>query len=553
MFPATVLLTRMELEGKQVLQATVRDITCQKRMEDDLRRVKDAAEAATRAKSRFLATMSHEIRTPMTAILGYTDLLLDPMTDNASRNSYLATIRRSGEHLLHLINDILDLSKIEAGKLTLDLGPCSLVAVIADVASMMRPCAGQRNNTLAVEYVGDMPETICGDAARLRQALVNLVGNALKFTENGSVRIRAAFLPDWEGQPAVRIEVIDAGIGIAGDVLPLLFQPFTQGDSTTCRRFGGTGLGLAISHHIAELLGGRLTATSRLGQGSVFTLTLPTGDLEGVRMLASPVEASLEAAPQHPASAMAGNLDGMRILLAEDGFDNQQLIGTVLRRAGAEVAIAENGRIAVEQALATPFDLILMDMNMPEMDGYAATRLLRDRGYRQPILALTASVLAEDIVHSLEAGCDEHLTKPIDRPKLIQAIARHVNESRVPHDGAAASGHEIRKVEVQMIQSQFSDDPEIMPLLDGFVARLEGQVREMRQSLANASYEDLHRSAHKMKGSGGSYGYPSLTEACVELELAAKAQDAAAAAVHLDRVATLCDAIAEGRKACVCG
>jgi ammonium transporter, Amt family len=294
--------------------------------------------------------------------------------------------------------------------------------LLADVASMMRPRAEQRGNTLRVEYTTEMPETIFSDPARLRQTLVNLTGNAVKFTENGCVRLRAAFLPQWrDNQPGVRIEVVDTGIGIREDALARLFQPFTQADSKVSTRYGGTGLGLAISRQIVEMLGGELSVTSEFGHGSTFTLAVPTGDLSHVKMLQRPAEASVESAPRRERT-IGKNLLGVRVLLAEDGFDNQRLISTVLRRAGAEVKIAENGRIAVAMAEAEPFDVLLMDMNMPEMDGDEATRLLRSRDYRRPILALTAATMAEDISRSLAAGCDDHLAKPIDLAALIETV-----------------------------------------------------------------------------------------------------------------------------------
>lgn len=421
---ADVTVGTMLDESGQVIaiQGVTRDSTEHRRMEAELRSAKEAAEAATRAKSRFLAVMSHEIRTPMTAILGYSDLLVDPQLDPGTRQDYLATIRRSGEHLLLLIDDILDLSKIEAGKLALDMHECNLAEIVTDVANMMRPRAEQRGNTLLVEYATEIPEIIYSDPARLRQAVVNLSGNAVKFTENGTVRLRVSFLPHWRnGDPGVAIEVIDTGIGIREDAIATLFQPFTQADSRVSTKYGGTGLGLAISRQIAELLGGELLATSEFGHGSNFKLTVPTGDVRNVKMPQRPAETSSQPSPKREPSA-GKSLLGVRVLLAEDGFDNQRLIATVLRRAGADVRIAENGRIAMAMAEAEPFDVLLMDMNMPEMDGDEATRLLRSRNYQRPILAITAATMTEDIARSLAAGCDDHLPKPIDLAELIATV-----------------------------------------------------------------------------------------------------------------------------------
>ena len=252
---------------------------------------------------------------------------------------------------------------------------------------------------MSVEYAGEIPETIYADAVRLRQAVINLVDNAVKFTERGQVRIRVAFLPAWrDGQPAVSLECSTRGSASA-PTIPKLFQPFTQADSRTSRKFGGSGLGLTIARHLAELHGGELTVRSEPGRGSVFTLTVPTGKLAGTRIVGSPAEAIAEPV-EETSPASHTRLQGVRVLLAEDGLDNQQLIELILRKAGAIVVIAENGRIAVEKTNGSPFDVILMDINMPVMDGYEATRLLRSQGYDRPILALTANAMPKDVARS---------------------------------------------------------------------------------------------------------------------------------------------------------
>ena len=403
-----------------------KEIADRKRMEEKLHEAKEAAEAATRAKSRFLASMSHEIRTPMTSILGYADLLMDSETSAGTRNNYLATIRRSGEHLLALINDILDLSKIEAGKMTVETARCNVISLLADVASVVRPRAESRGVAFSVEYPEIIPETILTDGARLRQAIINLAGNAVKFTEKGSVRIAVSMVEQDDlcgGRPAMRFQVTDTGIGIREEVLPELFRPFVQGDASVTQKFGGTGLGLAISRHIANLLGGELAAASAWGEGSTFTLTVPAGSLQGVRMLQNPAEVEQQVHGQ-PRHKTAESLQGVRILLAEDGPDNRRLIQTVLSRAGAMVETAENGRLALDRAKQETFDLILMDTGMPVMDGYEAASALREWGYRGPIMALTANAMTEDRERCRLAGCDEYFTKPIDRASLVQTIAK---------------------------------------------------------------------------------------------------------------------------------
>ena len=562
-----VLLCHKSPSGEVELFSTIsRDISDQKRTSQKLKDYADAleatnrsleqsrvaAEAANRAKSRFLANMSHEIRTPMTAILGYANLLMDPTLGASGRNNYLAVIRRNGEHLLTLINDILDLSKIEAGKMSWEMTRCNIVALLADVASTVRPRVTGRDVSLMVEYPGEVPETILTDGAHLRQAVMNLAGNAVKFTQRGSVRIAASFLPEWrQGQPAMKIEVIDTGIGIREEVLSQLFEPFVQGDTSVSQKFGGTGLGLAISRHIVQTLGGELTATSVFGQGSDFSLIVPTGNLEGVPMLRQPAEMEYETA-DNAEEETGENLEGVRILVAEDGYDNQRLIEAILKKVGAEVETVENGRLALAKAESKPFDLILMDMNMPEMDGYEATRTLRDHGYAKPILALTANAMSEDSRQCVAAGCNEYMAKPINQRQLIQTIARHVGKAAAAGEAKPGASGSSPAVEDGPIVSRFADDPEIAEILGGFVKRLAAQVEAMRTGYESGRHDDLRRLAHRLKGAGGSYGYPSLTEACGALEEATRSSDQRAEAAALDAVAAISEAIQRGYAESIC-
>jgi len=528
-----------------------------------LAEAKEDAETANRAKSEFLANMSHEIRTPLTAILGFADLLAEELgcckacpkqaqCDIRARSAeYMEAIRRNGRHLLTLISDVLDLSKIEAGKLSLTPRRCKIGAVLAEVISMMRGAAQQKGLDLSVRYDGPLPEAICADEARLRQVLVNLVSNAVKFTESGGVVISVAFLPDGAaGKPAIRVEVRDTGIGIPPEKLERLCDPFYQVDSSTSRGQGGTGLGLAITRRLVEMMGGKLSIASTPGQGSTFAFTVPTGPLEGVRMLEHPAESlngthSQSAGPSLPEGALAGK----SILVAEDGPDNRQLIAALLRKAGAEVDLAENGRAAVEAAARRHYDLILMDMQMPEMDGYQAARLLRDReGYTGPIIALTAHAMASDRQHCLAAGCTDYLSKPIDRGLLIRTLMAHAGaggERPTPSaegDQARSEGGRAKGE----LRSKFADDPDMVDLIEDFVAGLAGQVKRMREALTHRHLEELQRLAHQLKGAGGSYGYPALTEAAKILEGAAREGDLEAARLALTRLESLSRAVARG-------
>ncbi|MFH1747907.1 MAG: PAS domain S-box protein [Planctomycetota bacterium] len=393
-------------------------------------RARQAAEAASRAKSEFLANMSHEIRTPMTAILGFADVLLehDHIKDAPpERIEATETIKKNGEYLISIINDILDLSKVEAGKMCMEQIACHPCKLIAEVASLVKVKADGKSLSFNIEYVGVVPETIQTDPTRLRQILLNLVGNAIKFTEIGGIRLITHFHEDPD-KPVMHFDVLDTGIGMTAEQITRLFQPFTQADASTTRRFGGTGLGLTISKRFAEMLGGDISVVeTELAVGTRMRVTVATGALDGVRMIHDPMSATVVASEAGKVSAYQLGLQDYRILLAEDGPDNQRLIAHVLRKAGADVTVKENGKLAMEAALMArdegrPFDVILMDMQMPVMDGYEATGLLRRKGYTGPIIALTAHAMASDRQKCIDAGCDDYTTKPIERMVMIQTI-----------------------------------------------------------------------------------------------------------------------------------
>ena len=392
------------------------------------------AEAANQAKSEFLANMSHEIRTPMTAILGYADLIMDPASCALDFESHVRTIQSNAGHLLTIINDILDMSKIEAGQMTIEQIETDPAQIVEEVASLMRPRAVDKGIDLRVSYDSPVPIVIQSDPTRLRQILVNLAGNAIKFTETGSVTIHADCDPS---AACMTLRVVDTGIGMCEEKREAVarFEAFTQADTSTTRQFGGTGLGLRISHTFATMLGGGIDVDSEPGEGSTFTVTIATGPLDGVE-LRTPAGISDVARDERsePIAEQDGtektepqrseSLGGVRILLAEDGPDNQRLIAFFLKKAGAEVTVADNGLIAAETIeSATPDTMphvVLMDMQMPELDGYSATRRLRDGGFTPPVIALTAHAMEGDRQRCLDAGCDDYLSKPIDKAKLIE-------------------------------------------------------------------------------------------------------------------------------------
>ncbi|MBL9079784.1 MAG: response regulator [Planctomycetes bacterium] len=386
------------------------------------------AQDESRAKSDFVANLSHEIRTPMTAILGYSENLRDGNLTPAARQEAIDTIWRNGQHLLELVNNILDLSKIEAGCMTVEPGVCDPVEIVHEVVAMMRARAVGRGLALDAVLESPVPERIVSDRTRLKQILINLVGNGLKFTERGGVRIGVRFVDGEPGrEPALEFVVADTGIGIDRATIETLGRPYVQGDASTTRRFGGSGLGLSISRQLARLLGGDLTIDSEPGRGSQFTVRIATGPLDGVPLVRSLDAGGARSAPVAETGAPRRQLAQRRILLAEDGADNQRLFRFVLQKAGAEVVVVENGREAVDCALAAagsaqPFDVILMDMQMPVLDGYSATAELRDVGYTGPIIGVTAHTMAADRQRCLDMGCDRYAAKPVDREALIRTI-----------------------------------------------------------------------------------------------------------------------------------
>jgi signal transduction histidine kinase/ActR/RegA family two-component response regulator len=388
-----------------------------------------AAEAANAAKSAFLANMSHEIRTPMTAIIGYAELISSscPGQCKASygiQNDYIKTILRNAQHLLGVINGILDLSKVESGHLVCNSTACSPHALVEEIINMLEVRAKEKHLALLVQFCWPLPATILTDPTRLRQILVNIVGNAVKFTQEGRVVVRLGLADHDQG--SIQIDITDSGPGMSSEEIARLFKPFTQADESFTRPFGGMGLGLVTSQRLAHALGGNLSVTSTPGQGCTFTLVLPRGTPDAP-LLPGPAP---EPTPAEAAAAQA--LPPCRILLVEDGEDNQRLVRFILQKAGATVDLAVNGQEAVDAVLGSRsasklYDLVLMDMQMPVMDGLTATKLLRQQRFTGPIVALTAHAMTSDREICIGAGCTDYLTKPVDRAKLIATVFKYVD------------------------------------------------------------------------------------------------------------------------------
>lgn len=414
-----VMRPRRERDQVEEVIAACLEITALKQAERQLRAAKERAEAADRAKSEFLAVMSHEIRTPLNAVLGFASLLQQSPL-NEEQQSWLTTICTSGESLLALLNDILDFSKIEAGHLELRCEPVALAALLDQLGSMFRARADEKGLVIEISAPPDLPQVILTDPQRLTQVLTNLVGNAVKFTPRGSIRIEARALPPQPPRSDRRIyfAIHDTGIGIPQNRRDRLFKPFSQVDSSTTRNYGGTGLGLAICDRLVRLLGGEITVDSTPGEGSTFAFTIRAGVPENLTALFDPPPPDLSSSAPAPSPSL-------RILVAEDLLHNRQLIQQVLESRGYRPHIVENGRAALEAALTEPYDLVLLDLRMPEMDGYTAARVMREKipSAQQPkIYALTANAFPEDRIRCTSVGMDGIITKPLNFDELFATL-----------------------------------------------------------------------------------------------------------------------------------
>lgn len=491
---------------------------------------KVSAESASKAKSAFLANMSHEIRTPLTAIIGFSESLLEHGQTLSDRVDAIQTITRSGKHLLGVINDILDLSKIEAGKLEVERISVPLMPLLHDIKALGALRAQEKGVTFRIECEFPLPKEFTGDPLRLKQVLINLVNNAVKFTEAGAVILHLRCDPAAQ---RLAFAVRDMGIGMTAEQVARLFTPFTQADSSTTRKYGGSGLGLYLSKELTEKMGGSMEVASMPGEGSTFTVIVPTGQLDSSVL----VHDALEWQPSKVARrATGGPRVSGRVLLAEDNADNQRLIGLHLRRLGADYVIAHNGEEAVAHAMAEHFDLVLMDMQMPVLDGLDATRRLRAEGYNRPIVALTANAMVEDVRRCEEAGCDAFLTKPIESLRFATTVARYLSAKTV----------EPALEESALVSTLLHEEPELADLVQNFIARLPSLIEELAAAQAAQDWATLKARAHDLKSVGGGYGFAPVSAEAAKLEFEVVKRDVHGVADHVEKLRALVRRIQRG-------
>ncbi|MBL8398515.1 MAG: response regulator [Candidatus Accumulibacter sp.] len=516
-FRSRPLMMKGQVEGRVL---SVIDISERLAHERELAAARDAAQASAKAKSEFLAMISHEIRTPLTGILGMTELVLDGELE-ASAREYLGMALSSARGLLAVINDVLDFSRIEAGRLPIEHIPFALQATLYEAAKPLELQAAARGNRLSIDLMVDPSLWLNGDPVRIRQIVINLLGNAIKFTSNGQVTLvaRCTVHPDTS-DASVQLQVQDNGIGIATDKLTLIFEAFAQSDSSISRRFGGTGLGLAICSQLVQAMGGTIGVESTVGAGSTFSvdLRLPLAAPETVVAIDQPPVAS-------------GNGLGLRVLLAEDTSVNQVLIGTLLRKAGHQVTLVNNGREAVAAVRQRNFDLVLMDIQMPILDGFAATAELRGDGVQIPIVALTAHATSGFGDECLSKGMNGYLAKPIDRCAFQKMLDGYVCQKAslepvtlcVPPQAVAEEASLVCFDRAGALDRVEGDDQLLAVLIAGTQEQITADLRQLREAIDANQRSAVGKIAHRLKGSLAAVGAERAQESARRLELASKA------------------------------
>ena len=497
----------------------------------DIEKSHDAALAANQAKSSFLANTSHEIRTPLTSIIGFAESCLDANQSMSERYDATSTIIRSGNHLLHIINEILDISKIEAGKLDIEIRPVKLSELLHEVNMFVKVLAQEKGLTFGINYSFPLPKIIHTDQLRLKQILLNLCSNAIKFTEKGHVFLNVSYLPQSEH---LKLEVVDTGIGMTTEQMEKIFAPFQQADSSITREYGGTGLGLTLSKQLTEILDGELTVESTPGKGSHFITLFKLNEMNTNEL---DYEDDYQVVFQEatPVQQTTPSVSG-KLLIAEDNPDIQALVKMLINKIGADMTLVENGKQAVEKALTEDFDLVFLDIQMPVMDGFEALKQLRENNYRKPVFAMTANTMKKDQDKCFAAGFDGFISKPIDKNDLYSVIIDYLKAAEESANKPAFITSDI-----------LLNEPQIIDLVDAFLERIPEIMSVINQALTEKDWEEIAEQIHQMKGIGGAFGYSIITKISEKIEFALTANETDQIKLLIDDLNAVCNQAIAGK------
>ncbi len=525
------------------------DVTLLEQKEIELLKSKEEAEIANQSKSDFLANMSHEIRTPMNAIMGFTEVLRRGYGSGEKNVQHLETIAKNSRHLLELINDILDLSKVESGQIDVEHTDCALHNIIFDVIEVLSISAKNKGITLTYKPLTNLPQNIQSDPARVRQIITNLIGNAIKFTQNGGVNVTTELIT-VSGEAQILLKVEDTGIGMTDTQQAQIFSPFVQADTSITRRFGGTGLGLTISKKFAEALGGDIVVSSTMGKGSCFTFSILPGDISTVTEI-TPEQIMVHQSSNEQTN-IAWKFPQAKILVVDDSEENRELINLVLSHQGLTIHLAENGLEAINSMKNNLFDVVLMDVQMPVMDGYTAIAKIRESKNTTPVYALTAHAMKGIEQKCIDAGFDGYLGKPIVINKLFELIGSCIGGEQVEAPQTQqipvlteapgkteehVSGDE--DIDKAPVVSILQSNPKFRPIIKKFVHKLALQLLDIQTNIEQQDFQELVDIAHKLKGSSGTVGFYSFTDPFSKMELAAKAKDMQGIRTQLELVDAL--------------
>ena len=497
----------------------------------EIEKARDEAMRASSVKSDFLANMSHEIRTPLTAIIGFAETSLEPNQLMQERLKATKTIIKSGKHLMHIINEILDLTKVEAGKLEVEIIPFSIMDTLEEINQLVSVMAEEKGLTFTINYSFPVPDKILSDQFRIKQVLLNLCSNAIKFTVDGHVYLNVSYKQD---SSILILEIIDTGIGMSEVEKEKIFKPFEQADSSTTRKFGGTGLGLTLSKKLIEMLNGSLSVDSTEKKGSRFTVELEVAEVErGSYLYESAYKENL--VKNIPLNTNVERLIG-KVLIAEDNEDIRDLVRLLFNKVGIEPDLVENGKKAVELATSSNYDLIFLDIQMPVMDGYTAIGELRKLSDDVPIVAMTANAMNKDRAECNKKGFSDFISKPIDRNALYSVLTKYLKQGQI-----------IESDNTLLTSKLIQDDPDLIDLIDRFISRLPTMSDAINQAHSEKKEKELSGLIHQMKGVGGNYGYPMLTELCAKIEFQIKNKDTKNLATLIEEFNLMVEQILNGK------